>query len=132
MDKHRQPIYRREHDRARCGTGLLTITGGGTVAAAATTIWRSGTLAVGASFTLNTPSLTADGGTIHTLADTTFPNNVTIAGGGVVLDSDVFTSTFSGTFTGSGALTKTGSGTVILTSDTFIPKVQSSIAVPCS
>jgi T5SS/PEP-CTERM-associated repeat protein/autotransporter-associated beta strand protein len=98
------------------GTGLLEITNGGTVNAAATTIWNTGTLAVGASFTLNTALLTSNGGTIRTLADTTFPNSAILAGG-VILDSNGFNSTFSGVFTGSGGLTKISTGTVILTAD---------------
>jgi fibronectin-binding autotransporter adhesin len=96
------------------GTGLLQITNGGTVNAAATTIWNTGTLAVGASFTLNTALLTVNGGTIRTLADTTFPNNATLAAGGVTLDSKQFNSTFSGAFSGAGAVTKIGSGSVTL------------------
>ncbi len=98
------------------GTGLLEITNGGTVSAAATTIWNTGTLAVGASFRLIT-SLTVNGGTIRTLADTTFPNNATLVGGGVILDSNGFDSAFSGAFTGSGGLTKISPGLVILTGD---------------
>jgi T5SS/PEP-CTERM-associated repeat protein len=72
------------------GTGLLEITNGGTVNATAVTIWKTGTLAVKANFTLNTPSLTVDGGTIRTLANTTFPNSAPLAAGGVILDSNGF------------------------------------------
>jgi fibronectin-binding autotransporter adhesin len=42
---------------------------------------------------------------------------VTLAQGGVILDSNGFNSTFSGTFTGPGGLTKINAGTVILTAD---------------
>ena len=98
------------------GTGLLEITNGGTVNAAITTIWNTGILAVDASFTLNTALLTSNGGTIRTLADTTFPNSAILAGG-VILDSNGFNSTFSGLFTGAGGLTKISPGTVILTAD---------------
>jgi outer membrane autotransporter protein len=100
------------------GTGLLEIINGGRVIATpATTIWSTGTLAVDANFTFSTPSLTVNGGTIRTLADTVFPNSAMLAGSGAILDSNGFNSTFSGTFTGTGSLTKISAGTVILTAD---------------
>jgi len=98
------------------GTGLLEITNGGAVNTKTVTIWKTGTLAVNANFTLNTPSLTVDGGTIRTLSNTTFPNSATLAAGGVIIDTNGFDSTFSGVFTGAGGLTKVGPGTLILTS----------------
>jgi hypothetical protein len=72
---------------------------------AGATIVSGGTLAVGADFVLNSPP-TANGGKIRPLADTTFPNDTTLARGGVILDSNGFSSTFSGAFSGVGALTK--------------------------
>src|SRR5260221_10828169 len=75
-----------------------------------------GWLLVNGSFVSNA-ALTADGGTIRTLAALTIPNNVTLAQGGAILDSNGFNSTFSGTLTGSGGLTKINAGTVILTAD---------------
>ncbi len=63
-----------------------------------------GWLLVNGSFVSNA-ALTADGGTIRTLAALTIPNNVTLAQGGAILDSNGFNSTFSGTLTGSGGLT---------------------------
>jgi outer membrane autotransporter protein len=104
------------------GTGLLEIINGGTVIAnTSMTIWNTGTLAVDANFTLTTPLLTVNGGTILTLADTTFPNSAALgntpSGSGIILDSNGFNSTFSGVYTGSGGLTKINAGTVILTGD---------------
>jgi len=85
----------------------LQITNGATLSASAgATIVSGGTLAVAADFVLNS-SLTANGGKIRPLADTTFPSDTTLARGGVILDSNGFSSTFSGV----GALTKIGSGT---------------------
>jgi hypothetical protein len=54
-----------------------------------------GWLLVNGSFVSNA-ALTADGGTIRTLAALTIPNNVTLAQGGAILDSNGFNSTFSG------------------------------------
>jgi autotransporter-associated beta strand protein len=91
------------------------------------TITSGGVLAVGTGFALNGPlvngtfvpngPLTASGGTIQTLAPIKFPNDVTLAAGGVTLDSNGFNSTFSGTFTGSGGLTKISPGILELTQD---------------
>jgi T5SS/PEP-CTERM-associated repeat protein/autotransporter-associated beta strand protein len=95
------------------GTGNLQISDGGSVSALGTTIWNTGTLTIGGNFTLNSP-LTVNGGTIRTISNTTFPNDATLGSGGVILDSEAFNSTFSGSFTGSGGITKTGSGSVTL------------------
>ena len=96
------------------GAGLLQITNGGTVNAAATTIWNTGTLAIGGTFTLNSP-LTIDGGTVRTLSSTNFTNNATLGVGGATFDSNGFDSTFSGAFTGSGGIDKINAGTLTLT-----------------
>jgi len=96
------------------GVGLLQISDGGTVNAAATTIWNTGTLAIGGSFTLNSP-LTNNGGTIRTVADATFPNNATLGTGGAIFDSNGFNSALSGAYTGSGGITKINAGTMTLT-----------------
>jgi T5SS/PEP-CTERM-associated repeat protein/autotransporter-associated beta strand protein len=95
--------------------------------AANLTITSGGVLAVGTGFALNGPlvngtfvpngPLTADGGTIQTLAPINFPNDVTLAAGGLTLDSNGFNSTFSGVFTGAGGLTKISPGTVTLIGD---------------
>src|SRR5262249_27098771 len=67
------------------GTGLLRILNGGTVNSGGTTIWSTGTLEIGMNPTL-TGTLTFDGGTLRTIADTFFSNNVTIASGGMIVD----------------------------------------------
>jgi outer membrane autotransporter protein len=94
--------------------GLLQISNGGTVSAAATTILETGTLAIGGSFSLNSP-LTVNGGTVHAIADATLPNNATLDTGGAILDSNGFNLTLSGTLSGPGSVTKVNQGTVILT-----------------
>jgi hypothetical protein len=52
-------------------------------ASAGATIVSGGTLAAAADFVLNSP-LTANGSKIRPLADTTFPNDTTLARGGVI------------------------------------------------
>jgi outer membrane autotransporter protein len=94
--------------------GLLQISNGGTVSAAATTILETGTLAIGGSFTLNGP-LTINGGTVRAVADATLPNNATLDTGGAIFDSNGFNLTLSGTVSGPGSLTKINQGTVLLT-----------------
>ncbi|HXP35134.1 MAG TPA: autotransporter domain-containing protein [Chthoniobacterales bacterium] len=97
------------------GTGLLRILNGGTVSASTTTVWSSGTLEIGVNPVLTTGTLTFDGGTLRTIANTTFTNNATLAAGGVRVDSLGFTSTLSGIFSGTGGFFKFGTGTIILT-----------------
>jgi fibronectin-binding autotransporter adhesin len=91
----------------------LQISNGGTVNAAATTIWNTGTLAIGGTLTLNGP-LTINGGTVRTAADAAFANDATLGAGGAIFDSNGFSSTFSGAYTGSGGITKINPGTVAL------------------
>jgi fibronectin-binding autotransporter adhesin len=93
---------------------ILQITSGGTVSAAATTIFTLGTLEIGGSFTLNGP-LTLNGGTVRAIADTTLPNDARVDTGGAILDSNGFNLTVSGDLSGPGGITKVSPGTVILT-----------------
>ena len=95
------------------GAGLLQISNGGTVSAAATTIFNTGTLAIGSSLTLNSP-LTINSGTVRTLANTTFQNGATLGAGNAIFDSNGFNSMFSGAFVGPGGITKISLGTVTL------------------
>lgn len=95
------------------GTGILRIQNGGTVKATATTVWSSGTLEIGLSPTLN-GTLTFKGGTLRTLANTTFARNASLGTSGVIVDSNGFNSTLSGTITGTGTFTKINTGTITL------------------
>jgi outer membrane autotransporter protein len=112
---------------AKANVGNLEITGATVNVAGKFSLNSGGTLSVGTGFAINGPfagggfvpngPLTADGGTIRTLAAVSFPNEVTLAAGGVILDSNGFDSTFSGAFSSTGALTKANLGTITLLND---------------
>jgi autotransporter-associated beta strand protein len=112
---------------AKANVGTLKIANATVNVAGQLRITSGGVLALDTGFAINGPfvngsfapngQITGDGGTIRTLAALTIPNNVALNAGGVILDSNGFDSTFSGTFTGSGGLTKISAGTVTLTAD---------------
>jgi T5SS/PEP-CTERM-associated repeat protein len=94
------------------GTGLLRIQNGGTVSAIAnTTIWSSGTLEIGVNPTL-IGTMDFQGGTLRTIANTSFGGVAQLGPGGGILDSNGFTSTLDIAFHFPGALTKIGAGTM--------------------
>jgi outer membrane autotransporter protein len=96
------------------GTGLLRIQNGGTVTDGdEIRVNSSGTLEIGASYTLNSSGVAFDGGTLRTIANTTF-DHATLFNTGMIVDSDGFTSTITGSLNGPGGLTKIGAGTIIL------------------
>ena len=95
------------------GVGLLRIENGGTVSATATTVWNTGALEIGVNPILNS-ALTFDGATLRTIANTTFIHDASLAAGGVIIDSKNFTSILGGVYSGAGALTKVGTGTLSL------------------
>jgi T5SS/PEP-CTERM-associated repeat protein/autotransporter-associated beta strand protein len=94
-------------------TGILRIQNGGTVKATATTVWSPGTLEIGLSPTLN-GTLAFKGGTLRTLANTSFAKNASLGTGGATVDSNNFNSTLSGTITGIGSFAKINTGTITL------------------
>jgi T5SS/PEP-CTERM-associated repeat protein len=103
------------------GTGLLRILNGGTVSSGSTTVWSSGTLEIGVNPVLN-GTLTFVGGTLRTIADTTFPNQIILGGSGILVDSNGFDSTLSGPINGVvGGMTKINPGTIILTNADTVP-----------
>ncbi len=101
------------------GTGLVRIINGGVVNAPTMVVWDQGTLEVNSGYKINSSNLVFDGGTLRTLDDTNFSNSADLAAGGIIVDSNGFTSTLSGVFTGNGGLTKIGDGTIIISSDNF-------------
>jgi T5SS/PEP-CTERM-associated repeat protein/autotransporter-associated beta strand protein len=96
------------------GAGLLRIKNGGTVSASTTTIWNPGTIELGLNPTLN-GAITFSDGKLRTIAGIALAKNMTLAAGGVLLDSNGFNSILSGILSGTGGMTKNGAGTVTLT-----------------
>ncbi len=87
------------------GSGQLQIDTGGTVSAAATTIYNTGFLMLGGSPILDSP-LTFLGGSIQMVGNTTFTNSFTLGAGGVRVYTNFFDSTFGGVISGAGGLDK--------------------------
>ena len=97
------------------GLGLLRIDNGGTVSSMNTTVWNTGTIEIGLNPTLINTTLNYAGGTLRTIHDTTFTNDVILHGGGIIVDSNGFDSTLSGIYSDIGPFTKIGAGSIRLT-----------------
>ena len=95
------------------GTGALTLTGSNSYTGG--TLVSGGTLAVSSDANLGTGGLTLNGGTLKTLGNLNSSLAVTLGAGGGAVDTDVFTSAFSGPVDGAGRLTVTGTGKLSLT-----------------
>ena len=105
----------------KIGSGTLTLSGTSTFTGSTTL--RGGTIAVSSSANLGATPGSADadniifnGGTLQTTADFTLGSNkgITMTGVGTVNVNSSTALTYGGIITGSGALTKTGSGSLIL------------------
>ena len=100
------------------GTGVLRVLNGGIVNSNRLVVLSTGTLEIGVNpmITVTNPlGIEYDGGTLKTIADTTLTNNGSLQTGGVILDSNGFTSTLSGVYSGSGGVSKIGAGAIVLT-----------------
>ena len=100
------------------GTGVLRVLNGGIVNSNRLVVLSSGTLEIGVNpmITVTNPNgIEYDGGKLKAIANTTLTNKGSLQTGGVILDSNGFTSTLSGIYSGSGGVSKIGAGTIVLT-----------------
>jgi CSLREA domain-containing protein len=93
------------------GNGTLQIENSGRVWPAMTTLYNTGTLALGANPELLGGTFTILGGSILAVSNTDFTTGMTLGAGGVHVLTNFFDVTFSGLIQGSGALDKGGSFT---------------------
>ena len=99
---------------AQNGTGTLTLRG--TNSYGGGTALNAGTLAVGSDAALGTGGLTLAGGTtLQAAADGVRIGNATSLQGTATIDTQAFALAFTGPISGTGALDKSGSGTLTLT-----------------
>jgi T5SS/PEP-CTERM-associated repeat protein/autotransporter-associated beta strand protein len=98
------------------GSGTLIVENGGLVGVTgATTIGSAGALELDGGSTFRTGSLAINGGALVTLGAATFAPSANLGAGGVRINTDGFNSTLAGNFSGTGGITKVGSGVATLT-----------------
>jgi fibronectin-binding autotransporter adhesin len=106
-------IYLGGNENGPGGTGLLRLVDSAKLSASTTVVWNTGTLEI-----KGTPRLMSGfnfvGGTLRTIGNSVFTSNATLGNGGVILDSNGFNSTLSGTWSGMGGLTKINAGSVTM------------------
>jgi autotransporter-associated beta strand protein len=105
----------------KTGAGTFTLTGTNTFSGAFNI--NQGVIAVGANGPLGNGTLTFRGGTLQATAGFTASRQISLVTAGGTFDSNGFNFTVTGKITGTGPLTKIGSGTLTLggsTSNTYV------------
>jgi autotransporter-associated beta strand protein len=96
------------------GGGILDLQNTGNTYSGGT-LFQSGTLSINNDAVLGTGSLTFNGGTLQTGVSLTDSRSITLESLGGTFDTAGTTSTLAGLISGTGALTKISSGTLVLT-----------------
>ena len=112
-------------DAALGGTGQLVKTDAGTLVLGGANNYTGGTLINGGMIRISSDAnlgdaaggLGLDGGTLNSTGDIAFTRTVTLTGAGTFLTDAGTTLTLGGLISGAGALTKNGTGALVLTAD---------------
>ncbi|PZP55579.1 MAG: hypothetical protein DI586_06375 [Micavibrio aeruginosavorus] len=96
----------------KISTGMLTLSGANTYSGGTTV--SGGTLSISANNNLGTGALTLNGGTLRSGAAYTNTHAISLGASNGTIDTNGFNTTASGVISGAGSLTKSGTGTLIL------------------
>ncbi|QCB56106.1 autotransporter outer membrane beta-barrel domain-containing protein [Sphingopyxis sp. PAMC25046] len=110
---------------ALSGTAQLVKTDAGTLVLGGTNSYTGGTQIVGGTLRISNDAnlgaasgeVTLDGGTLETSATLTSARGFAVTGGGTIATAADTVFTYNGLFSGTGALTKNGAGTLLVTAD---------------